>query len=134
VQENPEAVDELRRKALTQFHPAVGGLHWLRLPCTLNSGEPGHVVLLRVEKSDAVHSIVDDGTWTRLTASNREMNAGEIADLHYRRGVRSAQRAGAGGPGASGDGDAWRRFGRARGLRSRQFRRAVAAHRPGRSR
>ena len=28
VQENPEAVDELRRKALTQLNPAVGGLHW----------------------------------------------------------------------------------------------------------
>ena len=82
IEENPEALDELRRKTLTQLNPPLTGLHWMRLPCTRNNGDPGYIVLLRVEKSDKVHSIVDDGTWTRLTASNREMNAGEIADLH----------------------------------------------------
>ena len=44
-----------------------------------------------VPQSDKVHSIVDDGTWTRLTAGNREMTAAEIAELSYRRGVRSAE-------------------------------------------
>ena len=90
IEENPEALDELSRKTITHFNPALGRLHWLRLPCTLRDGKPGHIVLLRVEKSDAVHSIIDDGTWMRMRASNRKMTAVEIAELHYRRGVRSA--------------------------------------------
>ena len=121
VQENPEAMDELRRKTLTQLNPAVERLHWLRLPCTLNTGEPGHVVLLRVEKSDKVHSIVDDGTWTRMSASNREMNAAEIADLHYRRGVRSAVSEPVPVALELLETDAWRRFVGARGLKSGTF-------------
>ena len=44
-----------------------------------------------VPASDKVHSIVDDGTWTRLQASNRMMNAAQITELSYRRGVRSAE-------------------------------------------
>jgi ATP-dependent DNA helicase RecG len=55
------------------------------------AGQAGHVVLLRVEKSDQVHSIVGNGTWTRMDASNRELSATEIADLAYQRGVKSAE-------------------------------------------
>lgn len=57
VQENPKAADEPWRNTRTQLHPSVEGLHWLGLPCTLNTGDPGHIVLLRVEKGDKVHSI-----------------------------------------------------------------------------
>lgn len=91
VQENPEALDELTRKVLTQYHPPIETIRFLRLPCTLRDGSAGHVVLVQVPQSDKVHSIVDDGTWTRLTAGNREMTAAEIAELSYRRGVRSAE-------------------------------------------
>ena len=121
IEENAEALDELSRKTVTQFNPALGRLHWLRLPCVLHDGKPGHVVLLRVEKSDAVHSIVDDGTWMRMGVSNREMTAVEIAELHYRRGVRSA--AGEAVPVAMDllETEIWRRFVAARGLRSGTF-------------
>lgn len=121
IEENPEALDELQRKVVTQFHPPLARTHWMRLPCTLHDGKPGHVVLLRIEKSDAVHSIVDDGTWTRLGASNREMTAAEIAELHYRRGVRSATGETVPVPLEMLETDAWRRFVAARGLRAGTF-------------
>lgn len=91
IQENPEALDELTRKVRTQFHPPVETISFMRLPCTLRDGGAGHVVLVRAPKSDKVHSIVDNGTWTRLGTGNREMTAVEIAELSYRRGVRSAE-------------------------------------------
>lgn len=91
IQENPEALDELSRKVRTQYHPPIETIRFLRLPCPLRDGSAGHVVLVQVPQSDKVHSIVDDGTWTRLTAGNREMTASEIAELSYRRGVRSSE-------------------------------------------
>lgn len=91
IQENPEALDELTRKVRTQYHPPIETIRFLRLPCTLRDNSAGAVVLVQVPQSDQVHSIVDDGTWTRLTAGNREMTAAEIAELSYRRGVRSAE-------------------------------------------
>ncbi len=91
VEENPEGFDNFRTELLTRFTPPITKLHWLRLPCTLHNGQPGHVVLLRVEKSEQVHSVVGNGTWVRMDASNREMNAIEIADLAYQRGVKSAE-------------------------------------------
>jgi ATP-dependent DNA helicase RecG len=91
IEENLEGFDNFRTELLTRFTPAITKLHWIRVPCTLNTGQPGHVVLLRVEKSDQVHTIVGDGTWTRLDASSRQMSAAEIADLAYQRGVKSAE-------------------------------------------
>lgn len=118
VEENPEALDELQRKARTQFDPPIEIIRFLRLPCTLRDGSPGHVVLVQVPKGDKVHSIVDDGTWTRLDASNREMRASEITELSYRRGVRSAESEPMPVPLDLLDTDAWRRFVSARGLKS----------------
>ena len=83
IEENPEGFDNFRADLLTRFTPAITRLHWIRLSCTLHNGQTGHVVMLRVEKSDQVHSIVGNGTWTRMDASNREMNAAEIADLAF---------------------------------------------------
>ena len=91
IEENPEGFDDFRRELLTRFTPPITRLHWLRLPCTLHNGQPGHVVMLRVEKSDQVHTVVGNGTWTRMDASNRELSAVEIADLTYQRGVKSAE-------------------------------------------
>lgn len=91
LEENPEAVDELRRKTLTHLLPAVDGLRWARVACQLRDGGEGHVLLLVVPQSPKVHSILDDGTWIRLDASNREMSAAEITELSYRRGVISAE-------------------------------------------
>ena len=80
-----------RPKGRTQFRPPIDGIRFMQLTCTLRDGQAGHVVLVQVGKSADVHSIVDDGTWTRLDASNREMLASEITDLTYQRGVRSAE-------------------------------------------
>jgi len=118
VEENPEAFDDLRRLLLQRFTPALTRVHWLRLPCTLRDGQPGHVVLLRVEKSDQVHSVVGNGTWTRMDASNRELNAAEIADLAYRRGIKSAETEPVAVPLDLLDTQVWRSFVSSRGLRA----------------
>lgn len=91
IEENPEGFDDFRRELLNRFTPPITRLQWLRLPCTLHNGQPGYIVILRVEKSDQVHSVVGNGTWTRMDASNRELSAPEIADLFYQRGVKSAE-------------------------------------------
>lgn len=118
IEENAEAFDDFRRELAKAFAPPITKLHWLRLASTLHDGKPGHIVLLRVDKSDQVHSIVSDGTWTRMDASNCELNAIEIAELSYRRGVRSA--ASETVPIAIGllETDVWRSFVAARGLKT----------------
>lgn len=91
LKENPEAVDELLRKLNTHLLPAVEGIQTVRVPCQLRDGSDGYLLTLKIPVSDKVHSILDDGTWTRGEASNRELNASEITELAYRRGVRSAE-------------------------------------------
>lgn len=91
ISENPEAVDELTRKLNSHVLPAISGVLIYQVNCTLRDGSAGSIVALYVPQSDKVHSILDDGTWTRGQASNREMAASEITELSYRRGVRSAE-------------------------------------------
>lgn len=121
VEENPEALDELTRKVRTEFNPPIDSLRFVRLPCILREKNAGHLVMLQVGKSDKVHSIVNDGTWVRLDAGNREMTAKEITDLSYRRGVRSAEGDLVTIPLELLDTDAWRSFIAARGLRAGSF-------------
>lgn len=94
VEENPEAVDDLRRKLLTEFQPPIESIRLRRVTCMVQSGtakgRAGHVLLIQVGRSDRVHSIVNSGTFIRLDAGNRQMTAGEVTELAYRRGVRSA--------------------------------------------
>jgi ATP-dependent DNA helicase RecG len=94
TEENPEAVDEFQRKLLTEFSPSINTVRLTRLPCTLRNGpcrgKPGNLLLVHVGRSSEVHSIVQGGTFTRMDASNRTMSAGEITELSYQRGVRSA--------------------------------------------
>jgi ATP-dependent DNA helicase RecG len=90
IQENPEALDELQRKCRTHFNPPLEDIQFWRLACTLRGAIDGHIVVVRVGKSARVHSVVDGGTWSRGTASNRQLGAGEITELSYRRGERSA--------------------------------------------
>lgn len=116
VSENPEAVDELARKLISHLVPAVQGVQLLRLPCELRDGSAGHLVVVFVPVSDKVHSILDDGTWTRGQASNREMSASEITELSYRRGVRSAESEPVDVEFDLLDTDTWRLFLRGRGL------------------
>ena len=118
LQENLEAFDELQRKCRTQFNPPIATLVVSRLACTLRDGSAGHVAMVWVSKSEQVHSMVDGGTWARGDASNRQLGAGEITDLSYQRGVRSAESEPVAIPLALLDTDAWRSFLGQRGLRS----------------
>jgi len=116
ISENPEAVDELMRKLKTHHLPVIEGIQAFRLPCSLRDGAQGLLVAIQVPASDKVHSILDDGTWTRGQASNREMNASEITELSYQRGVRSAESEPVDVDFELLDTDTWRLFLRARGL------------------
>jgi ATP-dependent DNA helicase RecG len=91
IQENPEAIDELRQKILHQITPSVEGVTWRTLPCILRDGAVGELVVVIVQKSAKVHSIVADGTWKRLDKGNREMTATEINELSFARGIISAE-------------------------------------------
>jgi ATP-dependent DNA helicase RecG len=116
ISENPEAVDELLRKLATHLLPAVEDVKLQRLPCTLRDGTEGALLRIVIPRSDRVHSILDGGTWMRGEASNRVMNAAEITELSYRRGVRSAESEPVDVDFALLDTDAWRLFRQARGL------------------
>jgi ATP-dependent DNA helicase RecG len=115
IEENPEAVDELRRKTLTHLLPAVEGLRWVKVAGKLRDGMEGHL-LLSVPQSPKFHSILDNGTWTRLDASNREMTASEINELSYRRGVISAESEPVALPFELLETDTWRLFAAQRGF------------------
>lgn len=121
IEENPEGFDDFRRELLNRFTPPITRLHWIRWPCTLYNGQGGHLVLLVVQKSDHIHSVVGNGTWTRMGASNREMTAVEIAELAYQRGVRSAVAETVPIKLALLETDTWRTFLSARGLRPSTF-------------
>jgi len=118
IGENPEAVDELLRKLDTHHLPVIEGVRGFRLRARLRDDADGAIVALHVPASDKVHSILDDGTWMRGQASNREMNATEITDLSYRRGVRSAESEPVDVDFELLDTEIWRLFLRGRGLSS----------------
>lgn len=119
IEENPEAVDELLRKVVTEFLPPISTIRMQRVPCLLHNGaakdSTGHLLLLNVGKSTSVHSIQNGGTFTRMDAGNRPMNAAEVTDLSYRRGVRSASSEPIAVTLARLQTDTWRRFISARG-------------------
>lgn len=89
VQENAEALDDLRRLLGSRIQPPLDPLPtFTDVPCTLRNGDPGHIVVVRVAKSGRIHSVVDRGVYVRLPKSNRRLwSAEEIADLSLRRGA-----------------------------------------------
>lgn len=123
--ENPEAVDEFRRKLLTEFNPPIESIRLRRLACTLRSGpakgQAGHVLMLHVGHSEQVHSVVNSGTFIRMDACNRQMTAGEVTELSYRRGVRSAASEPVPVALERLDTGTWKRFVASRGLRTGDF-------------
>ncbi len=125
LDENPEAVDELQRKLLTEFQPGIPGVQCLRVACTLGNGPAkgaaGSVLLLIVGRSPRVHSIVNGGTYTRLDAGNRMMSADEVTALSYQRGERSASSEPVAVPLARLQTAAWQRFAAQRGPLSGSF-------------
>ncbi len=116
IEENAEAVDELQRKLRTHFDPPIDGIKLETLQVILRDGAVGRIVLVRVPQSAAVHSILNNGTLTRLPSSNRELSAAEINDLMYRRGVVSAEGQAVDVPLAVIETDHWRTYCAARRL------------------
>jgi len=91
IEENKEAIDELRRKMDTQVRPQIIGVKWTELPYEKINGEKGTLLAVQVPKSTEVHSVLDSGTWKRMERSNRQMTADEINELSYLRGMISAE-------------------------------------------
>jgi ATP-dependent DNA helicase RecG len=122
IEENPEALDELRQLLPVRIVPAPPRLTFHSVECRVraDSGtiEPRKVVCISVHPSQAVCSIAGGGTFSRLDASNRQMSAAEIVDLSYRRGVRSAAAEPVNVPLDLLATDVWRQFVEGRGLHS----------------
>jgi ATP-dependent DNA helicase RecG len=92
IQMHPMNWDELQRKIRSRItEPDQIAYMHQEIGCTLRDDSAGTIILLRVQKSRRVHSIVDDGTFTRLTKGNKELTATEINDLCHGRGVVSAE-------------------------------------------
>jgi ATP-dependent DNA helicase RecG len=92
IQDHPMNWDELQRKLRSRI-TEPDQLVWTHqeIACSLRDGSPGSIVLLKIAKSSRVHSIVDDGTFTRLTKGNKQLTATEINELCHARGVISAE-------------------------------------------
>lgn len=92
IQGHPMNWDELQRKLRSRItEPDQLPVNHKEIGCTLRDGSHGSIILLRVQRSGRVHSIVDDGTFVRLTKGNKELTASEITDLCHARGVVSAE-------------------------------------------
>lgn len=92
IQSHPMNWDELRRKIQSRITESehLSYTHH-EFGCTLRDGSRGSIIVLQIERSSRVHSIVDDGTFVRLTKGNREIPASEITELCHARGVVSAE-------------------------------------------
>lgn len=92
IQGHPMNWDELQRKLRSRI-TEPDQLPWSHqeVGCTLRDGTHGSIILLKIAKSSRVHSIVDDGTFIRLTKGNKHLTANEINDLCHARGVISAE-------------------------------------------
>jgi len=116
--ENPEAVNELQRKAASQITPPLDDLNWTTVACQLRDGTMGEVMVVGVPRSGIVHSLVDGGTWKRLSNGNRQMTAHEINELSFARGVVSAETEAVEVPFELLDTEHWRTYCQSRGLSS----------------
>jgi len=92
IQGHPMNWDELQRKLRSRI-TEPDQLPWTHqeIGCTLRDDTHGSIILLKIAKSSRVHSIVDDGTFVRLTKGNKHLTATEINDLCHARGVISAE-------------------------------------------
>lgn len=94
IEENPECVDELRRKLRSRTTPVLSppdgpDVQFIPIGCTLRDGARGAIMVIKVPKSPTVHSVVDGGTFLRLDKGNRQLSAQEITELSLRRGATS---------------------------------------------
>ena len=78
----------MRKSTIT---PPLDKPVFTEIACTLHDGSRGSLVVVRVEKSEAIHSVVLNGTWQRLNKGNKELVAEEIAKLSLERGSLTAE-------------------------------------------
>lgn len=95
IEEKPECMGNIRRDLLFRIgpplkEPHISGVSEDPIRCHLRDGSVGSVVLLRIPRSNAVHSLVDGGTYIRSGPQNRQLSAVEITELSLRRGIQSA--------------------------------------------
>lgn len=95
IQENPESVDELKRLLRNRVtptldQPTTNFPAFIEIGCTLRDGSKGAIILVKVDKSNAIHSVIDGGTYVRMGKSNRQISAPEITELSMQRGSSSA--------------------------------------------
>ena len=92
IQENPMNWDELQKLIRTRItEPDLLSCRPTEIGCTLRDGQPGSMIVLRVDKSVTVHSVVGNGTLVRLGKSNKQLTAPEIRDLQFARGSITAE-------------------------------------------
>jgi len=118
IEENKEAIDELKRKLDSQVSPTIEELQWTELPYQKTNGEAGTLLVVEVPESTKVHSVVDSGTWKRMERSNRQMTAKEINELSFLRGMISAESEIVDVDLDLLETDSWREYCRSRGISS----------------
>lgn len=92
IQGHPANWDELQRKLTSRItEPNQLVVSHQEIGCTLRDGARGSIVVIRIQKSGRVHSIVGNGTFVRLSKGNKELTANEINELCHIRGVISAE-------------------------------------------
>ncbi len=92
LQESLENWDELQRLVQQRItEPDRLPLQFSEIGCTLRDGSKGSLGLVKVQKSERIHSIVGDGTFVRLEKGKKELTAAEINDLSFQRGTITAE-------------------------------------------
>lgn len=92
LQENLENWDELNRLIRSRITDIALLPHKMtEIGCTLNTGQPGSIAVLQIDKSPTIHSVVNNGTWVRLTKGNKELTAQEVHELMFSRGAITAE-------------------------------------------
>ncbi len=92
LQEKLENWDELRRlirSRITEYQ--LLPLKIMEIGCTLRNGSKGSIAAIQIDKSPAIHSIVENGTWVRLKKGNKELTAQESNELMFARGAITAE-------------------------------------------
>ncbi len=92
VQDHQDNWDEILRKIATRI-TETEQIEWSHhsITCVTRENKTGFIILIKIKKSSRVHSILENGTFIRLSKGNRELVANEINDLCYARGVISAE-------------------------------------------
>ncbi len=93
IEENPEALGEVKRGFYDEIEPPLDAPEtkypeFMEVPIKKSSGEIITVFLIRISKSNSVHSY-NNATYVRSGSQSRQINAQQIHKLCLRRGVDS---------------------------------------------